>query len=328
MTTSIFANLDKRELVGLQIFKSGFHVSGNGIPKHWSNDELDKMVHNFNNGIPEVAYVKMGHCSDEFVEKLAEELNVPKSAIAGEPGTGRGKAALGRLTKMLRSGDALIANVEMPTKFADMVDNGFLTGVSSEISHDFKGHGPAVSALAMLGAERPAVKGMVSLKDTVLMDDSIEPDLVYASILGNVKSFFKPDEHMHSRDGKTTAVTHTHRDGKDSHSHTGLEFYSKGSKFPWNRAAKTIGIGAGVAATLITAALAPDFIRGARDEWNRQQQAGFPGRDAARSVAKGPFEGKYAHLNDIVAKAKRYGPASLTPEERAQLYSELAVAHV
>ena len=166
-----FSSQPTRKLVGLQIFQSGTQTDSLGREKVWSPKDLDNIKRLFDAGSPEVVYIKLGHCSPEHVTRLSKDLEIPNSILLGEEGTGRGAAALGKVTEVFRHNDSLVANVEVPEKIANFINSGFLTGVSCEIIGDYKGQGAALSALALLGAERPAIKNLIPLTQTAMLDE-------------------------------------------------------------------------------------------------------------------------------------------------------------
>ena len=127
------------------------------------------MIANYNKQLPEVVPIKLGHSSPEHIANVAKELELSPALLTGEEG--KGAAALGKVTQLVRHGDSIIANVQAPDKVAGMIKSGYLTGVSSEVFGNYKGNGPTLSALALLGAERPAIKGMAGLENVYVHSD-------------------------------------------------------------------------------------------------------------------------------------------------------------
>ena len=252
--------MPNKDIQGIQIFRSGEQIDSRGNKRTWNAADLDKMIDNFNKQLPEVVPIKFGHSSPEHTAKVAEELGLTPAILAGEEG--KGAATLGKVTKLSRYGDTIIANVNAPDKVAGMIKAGYLTGVSSEVFGDYKGNGPALSALAALGAERPAIKGMTGLTSLHTHADGIEPDFIYTSAIEiiepNPEATKKADQinqahlqvfssmadkiysfqavtktakvvgksnfHRHMTDKGKTAV-HSHKGGLVGHTHPGKPKY-------------------------------------------------------------------------------------------------------
>ena len=96
-----FSSQPTRKLVGLQIFQAGSQTDSLGREKVWSPKDLDNIKRLFDAGSPEVVYIKLGHCSPEHVTRLSQDLEIPNSILLGEDGTGRGAAALGKVTEAI-----------------------------------------------------------------------------------------------------------------------------------------------------------------------------------------------------------------------------------
>ena len=182
MTTDINLFADEKvnkTIKGVQIFKSGLHRDSQGREKEWSKDDIDNILQTFDSGIPSSVPVKLGHTSTEHNALVAESLGLPEVVLGGEGEAGRGAATLGKVTAVYQEGDSLVADLEVPEKIAGLVTDGLFTNVSSEILDDYQGNGPALSGLALLGAERPAVKDMSDLSAVTILDDGTAPDHVY-----------------------------------------------------------------------------------------------------------------------------------------------------
>lgn len=168
-----------RTIKGVQIFKSGLHRDSQGREKEWSPEDVENILQTFSKGIPSSVPVKLGHTSTEHNAAVAEGLGLPASVLGGEEETGRGAATLGKVTALYHEGDLLVADLEVPDKIASLVTDGMFTNVSSEILDDYQGNGPALSGLALLGAERPAVKDLETLTGISVLDEGIVPDHSY-----------------------------------------------------------------------------------------------------------------------------------------------------
>jgi hypothetical protein len=68
----------------------------------------------------------------------------------------------------------LYGDFEVPEPIADLVHKGYFSTVSAEIIPDYKGHGPVLSATAMLGSQRPAVPGMGFTNTTILEEQTYD----------------------------------------------------------------------------------------------------------------------------------------------------------
>lgn len=130
------------ELHGVEIFRAGT----------WNNDkytvdDLDEMVVNFD----KVGYqvpVKLGHAED-----------------GGEP-------AYGWVSRVFRIGDKIVADLrDLPGKIYDAIRNRRFDHVSAEMFWDLKRNGEtfrrALKAVALLGAETPAVAGLTPLRESL-----------------------------------------------------------------------------------------------------------------------------------------------------------------
>lgn len=129
-------------LPGVEIFRAG---TWNG--DKYNEADLDEMIGNFS----KVGYdvpLKLGH-----------------SDTVGEP-------AYGWVQSVRRFGDKIIADFrDMPKAIYDAVRNRRFDAVSSEIFFDLKRNGEtfrrALKAVALLGAETPAVAGLLPLRESL-----------------------------------------------------------------------------------------------------------------------------------------------------------------
>ena len=179
VTPLMFAegNIVKRTI---DVFRVGSHTDSAGITREWGAGDLSNMVKAFEAGVPGRVPLKIGHTSDAFNAQLAEKLGIPTEILTGE--SGEGAASLGHITKLYVEDNILKADVELSPPLAKLTDDKLFRDVSSEIfDHrtDGKGveYGPVLSAVALLGAERPAVKDLVAFSTKI---DQKMPDRVLA----------------------------------------------------------------------------------------------------------------------------------------------------
>jgi hypothetical protein len=142
------------------------------------------MVDRFNSGLPEYVPVKWGHTSDEFNRRVAEELGIPPSALMGENGGGDGVASLGRVVGLRRVQNKLVADFEVAEPMADMVGKGALRDVSIELIN--LGGDLTLSAVAWLGAERPAVSDLKGLAAAAVLKRSQAPAFAFRRAVADV----------------------------------------------------------------------------------------------------------------------------------------------
>lgn len=100
--------------------------------------------------------VKLGHTSSDFNDRVADKLRLPVELLTGDA-AGRGQMRLGKATNYRVEGDRLLADIELPDALADMVDQNLLVNVSAELQ---RGSPYSISAVALLGVERPAVSNL------------------------------------------------------------------------------------------------------------------------------------------------------------------------
>lgn len=184
--STYFQDTPTRIIKGVEIFKAGKHRDSLGREREWTSDELGNIIKAFTSGRPSTVYVKLGHTSAEHNEKVAKELGIPSSILGGEGPGGHGSANLGHLLRVYRSNGTLIADLEVPEKVAALVESGLFASVSSEMHENYLEKGPAISGLALLGAERPALKDLKPLSDAQIM---AEENLVYIFSMGDKLEF-------------------------------------------------------------------------------------------------------------------------------------------
>lgn len=149
-----------------EIFATGKH---NGI--EFTGDDLDLIVSNFAalNGRIKPP-LKLGHNDDE-----------------GNKESRDGQPAMGWISGLKRAGDKLMATLSgVPATLKEAIKRGLYKRVSSEIYLDYaegsQKYGPVLSAVALLGADIPAVKGLADL-DTYLNLQSTETPGSFAGVL-------------------------------------------------------------------------------------------------------------------------------------------------
>lgn len=149
-----------RSIEGVEIFASGTHTDSSGFTREWSKADLDAMVRNSkDNGDP--IPLKVGHSSDTFNQKLADELGVPTGLLTGENGSGAARLGIG--TNIRREDDKLVADfTNIPDPLADLIETGQFNAVSVEIDVN-DDDDLNLSAIALLGAELPAVDSLAPL---------------------------------------------------------------------------------------------------------------------------------------------------------------------
>lgn len=159
----------KKLLLNVEIFQTGVHVPAEGEVKNWSTSELQDIVKAFGEGVNSPVYLKIGHTTPEFCEMVAKKLGVPVEVVKGEGPAGNGMISLGKAIDVrLREDGVMLADFEAPSQIADLIEKGY-TDVSIELQADYPGHPWVLSAVALLGAERPAVKGLAGLEEVAVL---------------------------------------------------------------------------------------------------------------------------------------------------------------
>ena len=160
-----FQAVKTRTVANIEVFSEGTWADSSGTTREWTSVDLDKMVEAFKAGKPEMVPLKVGHSSDAFNRKVAEALGVPVEILTGEKG--KGQVALGRMKTLEHREGKLVASFEnVPEPLADLVEGGQFVSVSSEIE-DSDG-GPILEAVALLGAEEPAIGNLKPLETAMV----------------------------------------------------------------------------------------------------------------------------------------------------------------
>lgn len=147
-----------RHVIGVRIFETGTWTDSRGNVREWKGEDLDILVAAFGAGVPGVVPMKAGHTPDSFNTKLAEKLDIPVELVIGDHG--KGQISIGRMVTLERRGNMLIASFErVPDAVAELIELGLYRTVSVEIEDKIDGFDFAITAVALLGAEEPAVAG-------------------------------------------------------------------------------------------------------------------------------------------------------------------------
>ena len=163
------ASQGKKLLLNVEIFQTGIHVPAEGEVKNWTAPELEDIVKAFQEGVNSPVYLKIGHTTPEFCAMVASKLGIPPEVVKGEGPAGNGMISLGRAVDVrLRKDGVMVADFEAPEAIADLIEKGY-TDVSIELQADYPGHPWTLSAVALLGAERPAVKGLAGLEAVAVL---------------------------------------------------------------------------------------------------------------------------------------------------------------
>lgn len=148
------------ELRGVEIFSAGTQTDSGGFTSEFTVEDIDRIIQQFDAGSPEYVPVKLGHTSDAFTAAVAAHLDVPPETLHGENGED-GVISLGRVTRLRRAQDKLVADFDVPPEMADLVERQMLRDVSVEMVGE-----PGawkLTGVAWLGAEMPAVKNLNGL---------------------------------------------------------------------------------------------------------------------------------------------------------------------
>ena len=163
----------------IPIFKPGVHKDSEGNVNPWTDKDMKRMVHNFNSKVFSTVPIKVGHTSEAFNKKVADSLGLPVPLIKGEGKKQLGAIRIGEVTKLDYTDQTLNAVVQPANeKVEKLYSSGYFNSVSPEIRVNKDSNGnrdPALGALAMLGAQRPALAENAD----VLLEDGEDADEVY-----------------------------------------------------------------------------------------------------------------------------------------------------
>lgn len=157
-------NLSGVEIMATGTFRPGGAAAGRKVTI--SGDDLDQMVASFNELAPIGGFtpvLKLGHTdAQRFM------------------GQGNGAPNLGIVEKIWREGQKVLANfTSVPDAVVDLIRSKRFNSVSVEIvpSLEFEGRkfSNVLTAVALLGAELPAVKGLADLSATLFTQAEVKP---------------------------------------------------------------------------------------------------------------------------------------------------------
>lgn len=168
---------------GVEVFSAGTQTDSQGQPFTFSVDDLERMAEQFRKGQPGYVPVKLGHTSDEFNAMVAEQLGLPSLALSGEGGVD-GVASLGQIVNLYRKNRKLMADLEVPVALAEMISNRNYNAVSLEMEQGGEGSPWTVTGIALLGAERPAVKDLAPLAASAILRGQRTPAFAFRAPLG------------------------------------------------------------------------------------------------------------------------------------------------
>ena len=157
-----------KQIIGLEIFSVGTHTDSQGMTNEFTEQDVDYMVDTFGVGVPEFVPVKLGHTSDEFNQRVAQELGLPPAVLNGENEGLDGVAALGQVVQVRREDSKLVADLRVPDALAELFAQGYFRDVSCELSADSEDRW-ILDGLAMLGAERPAVEDLAGIAEAAVL---------------------------------------------------------------------------------------------------------------------------------------------------------------
>ena len=184
---------DRRKLLGVEIFSAGNHIDSEGHELTVTIEDLEAVIKAFNAGVPELVPVKFGHTSPGFnADVVAKRLNVPVGLVTGEGDFDEGALLPGRVTRLERQQNKLMADFDVLAPVAEMVREKLFLNNSVEVMRDYDGHGMVLSGVALLGAERPAVKDLAPLQAATILSEA----KVYAFAMGQPSSYEDSDDDM------------------------------------------------------------------------------------------------------------------------------------
>ena len=193
----------------IPIFKPGVHKDSEGNVNPWTDKDMKRMVHNFNSKVFSTVPIKVGHTSEAFNQKVADSLGLPVPLIKGEGKKQLGAIRIGEVTKLDYTDQTLNAVVQPANeKVEKLYSSGYFNSVSPEIRVNKDSNGnrdPALGALAMLGAQRPALAENAD----VLLEDGEDADEVYmfSAVFDDTESFESRWPVPHKEADKGTSET-------------------------------------------------------------------------------------------------------------------------
>jgi hypothetical protein len=177
------------ELKGAHIFSAGTHDgSGKGATRTFTESDLDAMCATFNAAqqagrVP----LKFGHNEEQAVTD--------------------GKPALGWLSRLWRDGKKLMADFsDIPSSVYSMIRKGLYKFTSIEllrnVEYDGKSFPWMIDAVALLGADPPAVNGLGDLQKLTLSRDSFK----FEEVVSFTRQFIEPDEPLTANERQARAA--------------------------------------------------------------------------------------------------------------------------
>ena len=164
------------------IFKKGSITDSEGTTRDFGEQHLNRIAANFKKGKPESVPIKLGHVDSGFTERVAEALGVPKEILEGQGVMNRGAARLGEAVEVYTEEGKLFGDLALHPKVATLVREEFFNSLSIEL--EFPENDVLLSGIALLGAQRPAVKKLgAELQDCLLEEGALDgvSTLVFAS---------------------------------------------------------------------------------------------------------------------------------------------------
>lgn len=145
-----------KTVANVTIFAGGTHTDSAGQTREWSDADLDKMLEAFVAHVPATVPLKAGHTTDGFNTAVAEALDCTVLNVTGD--LGQGQISLGNMISLQKFGNLLVAAFDrVPEPIANLIEGGQYSTVSVEIEDAIGDFGPAITGVALLGAEEPAV---------------------------------------------------------------------------------------------------------------------------------------------------------------------------
>lgn len=124
-------------LDGIEIFRAGAHTASDGSTRAWTEDDLEKIASSYDPAFHE-APVVVGHPEND-------------------------KPAFGWVKALKRSGDRLLATLDLVPEFVETVRAGLFKKRSASIYQNLDGKGPYLRHVGFLGAVPPAVKALADI---------------------------------------------------------------------------------------------------------------------------------------------------------------------
>ena len=147
-----------RTIEGVEIFAEGTWYPGNlfGMPVKFTAEDMDGMARETNRRLSRHRVpLKLGHDPNQVLDQGDGQ---PALGHAENFRAGEGEGPDGRSRRIVTCDF-----IDVPDEVASAISAGLYTDVSAEAEH-FEGLGWVVTAVALLGADLPAVKGLEDLR--------------------------------------------------------------------------------------------------------------------------------------------------------------------